>query len=85
MVAIGANSLALAQPFPSKPLRIVAPFPPSGSIELREENLPEAERIFCLAFGTFLGASPRLPGARRRKFPVSGVGWVPLSMSRGQT
>jgi hypothetical protein len=30
---IGANSLALAQPFPSKPLCIVAPFPPSGSVE----------------------------------------------------
>jgi hypothetical protein len=38
---IGAYSLALAQPFPSKPLRILVPFPPSGSVELRKEDLPD--------------------------------------------
>jgi hypothetical protein len=33
---------ALAQPFLPKPLCIVLPFPPSGSVELREEDLPGA-------------------------------------------
>jgi hypothetical protein len=42
IVAISANGLALAQPFLSKPLRIVVPFPPSGPVELREEDLPGA-------------------------------------------
>ncbi|HMA75350.1 MAG TPA: hypothetical protein VKP67_28265 [Xanthobacteraceae bacterium] len=44
MVAIGANSLAVA-PFPSKPLRIVVPVAPVGSVDLPEEDLPDGLRL----------------------------------------
>ena len=49
--AIGADSLALAQPFPSKPLRIVVPFPSSGSVELHEEDLPDGPVPTSLMIG----------------------------------
>jgi hypothetical protein len=46
-----ANSRALAQPFPPKPLRIVVPFPPSGSVELREEDRPDGPAPTSLMIG----------------------------------
>ena len=51
IVAIAVNSLALAQALPSKPLRIVVPFPPSGSVELREEDVPDGPAPTSLMIG----------------------------------
>jgi hypothetical protein len=42
---------SLAQPFPSKPLRIVVPFPPSGSVELPEEDLLDGPAPTSLMIG----------------------------------
>jgi tripartite-type tricarboxylate transporter receptor subunit TctC len=41
-VAVCTQHIALAQPFPSKPVRIVCPFPPSGSVDVSARAIAPA-------------------------------------------
>ena len=48
VLLIGAAAIAFAQPYPSKPIRIVAPFPPGGSADFTARVIAEH---FSKAFG----------------------------------
>src|SRR4051812_21895883 len=47
VAAVCTGNFALAQQFPSKPLRIVVPFPPSGSVDVAARALaPPLSKAF---------------------------------------
>lgn len=77
IAALSAINFALAQSFPSKPLRIVVPFPPSGSVDV-------AARVLAPPLTKALGQSvvvDNRPGAGT----VIGTEWVARAPADGHT